>query len=199
MMRSTLESACRPALTVCSDIDPTNATDIVCDAQRLPFRSGAFDVVVGFELLEHLPDTDRCLGEINRVLHRGGHVVMSLPFLFGVHDHQDFYRFTTQGLEKVFAGHDLPIVTIKKSGGILHALVVLLTEYVRTVGLPDAEGWRSRSRRRQVHLAVTTVAAAPLMLLSWLAIALDGIVDRNSRSPSGLVLIATTGPGRPSG
>ena len=96
-------------------------------------------------------------------------------------------------MHNVFTGLD------KKSGGILHALVVLLTEYVRTLGLPDAEGWRSRSRRRQVHLAVTTVAAAPLMLLSWLAIALDSIVDRNSRSPSGLVLIATTEPGRPSG
>ena len=190
MMTATLERACRPALMVSSDIEPTDATQLVCDAQQLPFRDGAFDVVVGFELLEHLPDTDRCLREVRRVLEPGGHVAMSLPFVFGIHDHQDFYRFTVQGLRKVFAAEGLPVLLVTKAGGISHTILVLLTEYVRNVGLPDAGGWRTQGWLRRLHLAASTVVAAPLMLLSWAAFALDAVVDRDSRAPSGLVLIA---------
>jgi SAM-dependent methyltransferase len=190
MVRPTLERACRPSRIVSSDIEPTGANDVVCDAQALPFRDGAFDVVAGFEVLEHLPDTHRCLSEAERVIEPGGHVIMSLPFLFGVHDHQDFYRFTVQGLHKVFADHGMPIVVVKKSGGIWHAMLVLLTEYLRNLGLPPAGGWRSRGWRRRAHLAASTVLSAPLVLLSWVGFALDAVVDRDSRSPSGLVLIA---------
>lgn len=190
MMRATLERACRPTCLVSSDIDPTEATSLVCDAQMLPFFTATFDVLVAFELMEHIPDTSRFLEEASRVVKPGGYVVVSVPFLFGVHDHQDFYRFTEQGLERVLAAHGLPVITILKSGGISFTIVILLIEYLRTLGLPPSEGWRSRGWRRQAHLALSSVATAPLALLSWLAFGIDSLVDRNSRNPSGLVVIA---------
>lgn len=190
MMKGTLERGCRPAQIVSSDIEPTGATDLVCDALALPFPDGRFDLVVAFEVMEHIADTHQFLAEACRVLGPGGHVMISVPFLFGVHDHQDFYRFTTQGLEKVFGDHGLRVTKVERSGGILFTTLTLFTEYIRTVGLPQAGGWRSRSRRRRIHLAATTVLAAPLMLVSWVAFGLDLVIDRNSRSPSGLVVIA---------
>jgi SAM-dependent methyltransferase len=44
----------------------------VADIQELPFRSGAFDVVVAIYVLHHVPDTRRALGEMARVLRPGG-------------------------------------------------------------------------------------------------------------------------------
>jgi ubiquinone/menaquinone biosynthesis C-methylase UbiE len=193
MMRRTLVGACRPKLLVSSDLEPTDATDLACDAQALPFPPATFDVVVAFELMEHLPDTNKFLEEVHRVARPGGHVVVSVPFLFGVHDHQDFYRFTTQGLERVLADHDLSVVVSAKSGGTWFTLVTLVIEYVRTLALPSADGWRSRGWQRRAHLALSTVLTIPLTPLAWIAFGIDALIDPNSRNPSGLVAVATVG------
>jgi SAM-dependent methyltransferase len=49
------------------------------DALQLPFRSGSFDAVVCFEVVEHLPDVARALEEAARVVKRPGYVVIGLP------------------------------------------------------------------------------------------------------------------------
>ncbi|HSZ53044.1 MAG TPA: methyltransferase domain-containing protein [Caulobacteraceae bacterium] len=49
------------------------------DAYRLPFDERAFDVVVCCEVLEHLPDVDAALEEIDRVLKPGGRLAVSVP------------------------------------------------------------------------------------------------------------------------
>ena len=42
------------------------------DALRLPYPDGGFDVVVLFDLLEHVPDVDAAVAEVARVLKPGG-------------------------------------------------------------------------------------------------------------------------------
>jgi len=46
---------------------------------RLPFRTGAFDLVVGLDYLEHLDDDDLCLAEIARILKERGRLVLVTP------------------------------------------------------------------------------------------------------------------------
>lgn len=43
-----------------------------CDATRLPFSDGSFDIVFGHAVLHHLPDLDASLAEMRRVLRPGG-------------------------------------------------------------------------------------------------------------------------------
>ena len=47
------------------------------DATGLPFAAHTFDLVVGLEVLEHIPDTERALTEIARVCRQ--RVVLSVP------------------------------------------------------------------------------------------------------------------------
>jgi ubiquinone/menaquinone biosynthesis C-methylase UbiE len=47
----------------------------VGDVQALPFDTGEFDCVVAAWMLYHVPDIDRALGELARVLRRGGRLV----------------------------------------------------------------------------------------------------------------------------
>jgi ubiquinone/menaquinone biosynthesis C-methylase UbiE len=47
--------------------------------ERLPFEDGRFDGVYINEVLEHVADERRTLGEIHRVLRPGGHVVVMSP------------------------------------------------------------------------------------------------------------------------
>lgn len=45
----------------------------------LPFKDSAFDCVIISEVLEHLPEDDRALGELSRVLRPGGTLAVSVP------------------------------------------------------------------------------------------------------------------------
>ncbi len=47
------------------------------DVCRLPFADDSVDLVIGLEVLEHVPDTDRALAEIARVC--SGTAVLSVP------------------------------------------------------------------------------------------------------------------------
>ena len=48
---------------------------------RLPLASASVDVVIMFELIEHLVDPDAALAEVRRVLVPGGHFLLSTPNL----------------------------------------------------------------------------------------------------------------------
>jgi SAM-dependent methyltransferase len=49
------------------------------DATRLPFADGCFDRVIAAEVLEHIPDDGAALGELARVLRRGGTMAVTVP------------------------------------------------------------------------------------------------------------------------
>jgi SAM-dependent methyltransferase len=73
---------------------------VVCDAHHLCFGDEVFDVVLCTEVLEHLVDPGRALGEMHRVLRQGGTLLLTTRFLFPIHDSPgDYYRFTRYGLE----------------------------------------------------------------------------------------------------
>lgn len=46
---------------------------------QLPFPDASFDVVVSFDVFEHIPDSDAHLTEVRRVLRPGGHYLMQTP------------------------------------------------------------------------------------------------------------------------
>jgi SAM-dependent methyltransferase len=49
------------------------------DALDLPFADGEFDRVVASEVLEHIPDDDRAISELVRVLRPGGTMAVTVP------------------------------------------------------------------------------------------------------------------------
>jgi SAM-dependent methyltransferase len=51
------------------------------DATALPFADASFDRVVASEVLEHIPDDARALGELTRVLRPGGTMAVTVPSL----------------------------------------------------------------------------------------------------------------------
>ncbi len=85
------------------DIDPLRKPDIVADAHNLPFKDGEFEFVLCTEVLEHLKDPKRAISEMNRVLNRGGMLVLTTRFVYPVHDApNDYWRFTKYGLRELF-------------------------------------------------------------------------------------------------
>lgn len=58
---------------------PRSASFTTGDAARLPFPDHSFDRIICSEVLEHLPDVDAALAEINRILKPGGRLAISVP------------------------------------------------------------------------------------------------------------------------
>lgn len=52
---------------------------VLGDAERLPFADKSFQLVVSFDVFEHLSDLDRGLSEAFRVLAPGGHLLVHMP------------------------------------------------------------------------------------------------------------------------
>ncbi|MCA1732069.1 MAG: class I SAM-dependent methyltransferase, partial [Acidobacteria bacterium] len=82
---------------------------VVGDMTRLPFRSECFDGVTSGETLEHLDDDASAVGEIGRVLHRGGRCVVTVPALESLWTASDDYyehrrRYSRAGLSGLFSG-----------------------------------------------------------------------------------------------
>jgi len=49
------------------------------DATALPFADGSFDKVIAAEVFEHIPDDQRAISEVARVLKPGGTVAVTVP------------------------------------------------------------------------------------------------------------------------
>lgn len=49
------------------------------DGTMLPFGAGSFDVVVSFDVFEHIPDSDAHLEEVSRVVTPGGWYLIQTP------------------------------------------------------------------------------------------------------------------------
>lgn len=189
MMRGLLQHSTRAKQFISSDIVPTDQTELVCDALELPFPSCSMDLVVAFEVLEHIPNTNRFFEEIRRVVCRKGFLALSIPFLYGQHDYKDFYRWTEQGLREEFQVHGFEINLLKKRGGTFYTIITLITNYLHQAFSGRHNNWRACCDANKVRLGLITIFLFPLMVCSWVAFFLDAVIDRDSANPSGFVVV----------
>lgn len=92
--------------------------DVFADSACLPFKARSFDTVLMFEVLEHLERPGRALGEIERVLREDGQVMVTIPFLYPMHDEpHDYQRYTRYGLIREFSAAGFRIDQIEPSLG----------------------------------------------------------------------------------
>jgi SAM-dependent methyltransferase len=73
-----------PRRTVGIDIDPAalegqERETVTADMRQLPFGDGEFDGAIAVHSIEHVPDAERALAEIARVLKPGGSAVLVTP------------------------------------------------------------------------------------------------------------------------
>lgn len=92
--------------------------DVIGDALQMPFDAGCIDTVLATELIEHVPHPDWFLGEARRVLRAGGTLIVSVPFVEGLHEEpRDYYRFTPYALRLLLEGCGFSVERIWTKGG----------------------------------------------------------------------------------
>lgn len=92
--------------------------DVYSDASKLPFDDHSIDTVILFQTLEHIAEPREAVVEIYRVLRPGGVLLLTVPFLYPLHDEPfDFTRFTSHGLKIMLEKVGFTITQIKPSLG----------------------------------------------------------------------------------
>lgn len=79
--------------------DMRDFIDYHYDIVDLKFSDADFDAIYCQSILEHVPDPQRAIGELYRVLRPGGAIWMQLPFVFPFHEYpKDYWRVSPDGL-----------------------------------------------------------------------------------------------------
>ncbi|MDH4037419.1 MAG: methyltransferase domain-containing protein [Candidatus Krumholzibacteria bacterium] len=150
--------------------DSATSADAFGDALALPFTAGCTDAVLCTEVMEHVSDPAAMLAEIHRVLRPGGHLIITVPFTWHIHDEpHDYWRFTEFGLRLVLERGGFEVEVLRSVNGMLGAIL-----QSRCYLLMHAAG-RFRPLVRPL-----------VWFMQWLAAALAP-VDRNRRMTSNYI------------
>lgn len=109
-------------------IDFFESAHVTADAGHLPVAAEIAAVVLMTEVLEHLPFPTQALQEIHRVLQGDGHLVVSVPLMWGVHDYVDYQRWTEQGLRQLLQDTGFEVMEIKPRGGIFSMIGCMMAQ-----------------------------------------------------------------------
>ncbi len=140
--------------------------DLFADGAALPFADATFDTVLLLEVLEHVGDARGVLAEIARVLKPDAALLISVPFLYPIHDApHDYSRFTAPGIEQSLRGSGLvPISRDLRSPGF-EAVAFLASVACAEAALAawHEKGWR-------LVIAPFALLAVPIVnALGWIA------------------------------
>lgn len=133
----------------------------------LPFRDGAFDIVVALDVLEHIPDDAAAAREIGRVLAPGGYALVTVPA----------YR-------ALWSGHDVALMhqrryRAREVGRLLSRSGLRLSRLTYTVSALLPAVWAVRAvQRLRPDRPVRADAVPTAPLLNRL---LSGLMDMESR------------------
>jgi SAM-dependent methyltransferase len=118
------------------------------DVQELPFADGSFDTVVAAWMLYHVPDLDRALAEMARVLTEGGALIAVTNSVRHIAELRELLRYPSGGFEMSFNSENgeeylrRHFATVERFDAVAKATVrerATLVAYRDSVSVPTSE------------------------------------------------------------
>jgi SAM-dependent methyltransferase len=92
--------------------------EVDLNSDRLPFESETFETILLTDVLEHIMCPDKLMAEVSRLLKPNGNVILTVPFLYWLHEiPHDYYRYTEYGLRYFCEKNNLTVTTLEAYGG----------------------------------------------------------------------------------
>lgn len=142
-------------------------TDARLDLTQLGLADGSVDTAVCVSVLEHVDDLPAALAELRRVVPAGGVLILTVPFLYPVHDRHDVWRVAPDAWPALL-GDEFEVERLVSLGGRIATLTMLL----------------------QRPRGVWNLRYAPQKLLGLVLVALLGRRDQPDDSPMGTGVVA---------
>jgi SAM-dependent methyltransferase len=143
------------------------------DARCLPAASGAFDLLVAFDVLEHIEEDHLAAAEIRRVLRPGGTALCAVPCdmaLWSAHDEASghFRRYDRAGLAALIGRAGLVIDAMWSWNVLLRPAVALARRFSTGSDMTDVHPVVNAALRAVVaaerHLPVRSLPGVSLMV-----------------------------------
>lgn len=106
--------------------------DLFWDGINIPVGNDTYDSAILIEVLEHIPNPDNTLRELFRVLKKDGYLLITVPFLWPLHDvPHDEYRYTPFNLKSKLVNVGFEVIKLESFGGWNSSLATILALYVK--------------------------------------------------------------------
>lgn len=155
-------------------IDLFEPSDVKGDVTTLPFRDSIASLALCTEVLEHVQEPLRVLSEARRILADDGYLMLTIPFLWGEHDHVDFYRWTERGIRTLLAQAGFDVITLRRRGGLFSAVGCMIAQF------PQQVFGTFGSQKNSVLRLLYVSAIAAMLPIPWVLSLLD-YFDRNRK------------------
>jgi SAM-dependent methyltransferase len=118
--------------------DRNKDADCYYDGNRFPFQEREFDSVITSEVLEHIFNPNMFLSEINRVLKKGGILLLTVPFVWDEHEQPyDYARYSSFGLRHLLEQNGFVIIEHRKSINDIRVIFQMINTYIYKKTTPD--------------------------------------------------------------
>lgn len=158
--------------------------EVFADAKKLPFSSNKFDIALLLQVLEHVDQPQEVINEASRVLKPGGIFIISVPFLYPLHDlPYDRGRYTEETLRTFIKKASLGVIKLKMQGNFvefwLQSLNVFLIKRIDDI---ISRGFTPFST---IYLFFLIVITPPIVLLTNITVlAFDRLLSAFPKYPN---------------
>lgn len=110
----------------------TQKPDCFWDGFEVPLESSIFDNAILIEVLEHMPKPENTLKELSRLLKKDGNLLITVPFLWTLHDvPNDEFRYTPFALKRMLEDSGFEIVNLESFNNWHGSMASMLSLYAR--------------------------------------------------------------------
>lgn len=106
-----------------------NRANVCGDAAALPLADGCVDTILCTELMVDLPDPEKTIAEFSRILAPGGTLITTAAFVYPVHDRNDYFRFSPDGLAVMMRRQGLTVESVVPTSGTAVTLAAMINLY----------------------------------------------------------------------
>ena len=171
------------------DVAPSNSTIVATSACCLPFKNSTFNIIVSFDVIQHVQYPNLMVRELYRTLLNDGYILLTYPFLYPECDSKDFNRWTLDGMKNLLISEGFEIIINKRRGGIFFAYSCMLNWMVQHSIPGQRKTWRSQKNFAGcIIMALTFFLTIPTRILSWIALFVDYLVKIDSFYMGGVIV-----------
>jgi ubiquinone/menaquinone biosynthesis C-methylase UbiE len=101
--------------------------DVVCSATSVNLPNQSASLLLCTEVLEHVVDSAQVFAEFDRLLKPNGYVILTCPFMFGLHEEpHDYNRLTTHQITELASRYSLQPIQLDRTGNEVEVLATVV-------------------------------------------------------------------------
>jgi SAM-dependent methyltransferase len=91
----------------------------------------SFDTILATDVIEHLHKPQTFFAEVSRVLRCGGRLIVTVPFLYWIHEQpHDYFRYTASCLSQLCQEHSLEVEYLEPYGGAVEVILDMIAKLI---------------------------------------------------------------------